>query len=210
MAAPLEPVPSTEPGVYRFKTNLTMAGGWAVVARRQGPGRDRHGREQADRQGAPMRRARQRVWQPSRPSWPRREPAVGAGQTGLLRLPSIHRIGRATGRSRRRPRSVIYYQDPDGKPFYSLTPKKTPTTGEPYVAVHASEDVSFDDKRDAKSRRQQARTEDQILPQPDGPARHLAGAEEGLDGDGLHPRLRGRGQDDGTVKVSPARSSAPA
>ncbi len=33
-----------------------------------------------------------------------------------------------------------------------------------------------------------------VLPQPHGPARHLAGAEEGLDGDGLHPRLRGRGR----------------
>ena len=30
MTAPLEPLPSTEPGVYRFKTNLTMAGNWAL------------------------------------------------------------------------------------------------------------------------------------------------------------------------------------
>jgi hypothetical protein len=30
MDAPLEPVASTEPGVYRFKTNLTMAGKWAL------------------------------------------------------------------------------------------------------------------------------------------------------------------------------------
>lgn len=30
MTAPLEPVPSTEPGVYRFKTDLTMAGQWAL------------------------------------------------------------------------------------------------------------------------------------------------------------------------------------
>lgn len=30
MAAPLEPLPSTEPGVYRFKTNLSMAGGWEL------------------------------------------------------------------------------------------------------------------------------------------------------------------------------------
>ena len=35
--------------------------------------------------------------------------------------------------------------------------------------------------------------EDSLLPQSDGPRGHLAGAEEGLDGDGLHPRLRGRG-----------------
>jgi hypothetical protein len=30
MTAPLEPRPSTEPGVYRFKTDLTMAGNWAL------------------------------------------------------------------------------------------------------------------------------------------------------------------------------------
>lgn len=33
---------------------------------------------------------------------------------------------------------------------------------------------------------------DTLLPQPDGPARHIAGAEEGLDGNGLHSCLRGR------------------
>jgi hypothetical protein len=30
MAAPIEALPSTEPGVYRFKTNLMMAGGWRL------------------------------------------------------------------------------------------------------------------------------------------------------------------------------------
>jgi hypothetical protein len=30
MTAPLEPLPSTEPGVYQFKTNLGMAGNWAL------------------------------------------------------------------------------------------------------------------------------------------------------------------------------------
>jgi hypothetical protein len=31
MAAPLEPVPGGEPGVYQFKTNLEMAGRWALM-----------------------------------------------------------------------------------------------------------------------------------------------------------------------------------
>ena len=39
---------------------------------------------------------------------------------------------------------VIYYQDPDGKPFYSADPKQT-VDGRPYRAVLASEDVSFDE-----------------------------------------------------------------
>jgi Cu(I)/Ag(I) efflux system membrane fusion protein len=38
---------------------------------------------------------------------------------------------------------VIYYRDPDGRPFYSLEPKKT-QDGRLYRAVFASEDISFD------------------------------------------------------------------
>jgi len=30
MTAPIEALPSTEPGVYRFKTDLVMAGGWQL------------------------------------------------------------------------------------------------------------------------------------------------------------------------------------
>jgi Cu(I)/Ag(I) efflux system membrane fusion protein len=41
---------------------------------------------------------------------------------------------------------VIYYRDPDGKPAYSAEPKNAPG-GRPFVAVHASEDVSFDEPR---------------------------------------------------------------
>lgn len=38
----------------------------------------------------------------------------------------------------------IYYQDPDGKPFYSLIPRKT-EDGRDYRAVPAGADISFDD-----------------------------------------------------------------
>ena len=31
MQAPLEPIPGAEPGVYQFKTNLDMAGHWALT-----------------------------------------------------------------------------------------------------------------------------------------------------------------------------------
>jgi Cu(I)/Ag(I) efflux system membrane fusion protein len=40
---------------------------------------------------------------------------------------------------------IIYYRDPDGRPAYSLTPKKT-SVGKDYLPVRASEDVSFEDK----------------------------------------------------------------
>ncbi len=39
----------------------------------------------------------------------------------------------------------IYYQDPDGKPFYSLTPKQT-ADGRDYKPVLPGADVSFDDE----------------------------------------------------------------
>ncbi len=38
---------------------------------------------------------------------------------------------------------IIYYRDPDGRPAYSATPRKT-TDGRDFVAVRQSEDVSFD------------------------------------------------------------------
>ena len=39
----------------------------------------------------------------------------------------------------------IYYQDPDGRPLYSLTPRKTPD-GRDYRAVPPGADLSFDDE----------------------------------------------------------------
>lgn len=38
---------------------------------------------------------------------------------------------------------IVYYRHPDGEPAYSATPKKT-GDGRDFVAVHASEDLSFD------------------------------------------------------------------
>jgi membrane fusion protein, copper/silver efflux system len=42
----------------------------------------------------------------------------------------------------------IYYQDPDGRPFYSLDPKKTPD-GRDYRPVAPGADLSFDDESGA-------------------------------------------------------------
>ena len=38
MEAKHEPMPSGEPGVYRFKANITMAGGWAFKLQAKVPG----------------------------------------------------------------------------------------------------------------------------------------------------------------------------
>src|SRR5215210_3378718 len=59
------------------------------------------------------------------------------------RIPGLERW---TGNAPSRPvpsGPVIYYRDPEGKPFYSAEPK-TAADGRPWVAVHASEDVNFD------------------------------------------------------------------
>ncbi|RNJ48174.1 efflux RND transporter periplasmic adaptor subunit [Methylocystis hirsuta] len=40
---------------------------------------------------------------------------------------------------------IIYYRDPDGRPAYSLAPKKT-SAGKDYLPERASEEVSFEDK----------------------------------------------------------------
>ena len=45
---------------------------------------------------------------------------------------------------------VIYYKDPNGRPFYSLTPRST-DEGKAYVAVLASEDLSVDPKPASKA-----------------------------------------------------------
>ncbi|MGV1955507.1 efflux RND transporter periplasmic adaptor subunit [Agrobacterium sp. 22-214-1] len=54
--------------------------------------------------------------------------------------------------------AVIYYRHPDGLPQFSATPK-TAADGRPFVAVHASEDISFDDKAKAVAEAQQAEPE---------------------------------------------------
>jgi Cu(I)/Ag(I) efflux system membrane fusion protein len=66
-----------------------------------------------------------------------------AGQMGLIKLPipAMTAMPSATPVEAKGP--VIYYRDPEGKPLYSLMPKST-DDGQPYVAVHASEDIGFD------------------------------------------------------------------
>ena len=91
-------------------------------------------------------------------------------------------------------RGPIYFQDPDGKPSYSLTPKKTPD-GRDYRAVPAGADVSFDD--DAPSAMPQAsaapaRSGERRIKyyrNPMGLPDIVADAEEGFHGDGLHRGL---------------------
>ena len=74
--------------------------------------------------------------------------AAGAGGHWLgqhgWRLPSVATMTAPTPTVAHEPSGpVIYYRDPDGKPFYSAEPRTAPD-GRPWRAVLASEDISFD------------------------------------------------------------------
>jgi Cu(I)/Ag(I) efflux system membrane fusion protein len=70
--------------------------------------------------------------------------AAGAGlvATGAGRSPA-HAIAIVTTAAAAEHDTPIYYQDPDGKPDYSPTPKKTPD-GRDYIAVRAEADSTSD------------------------------------------------------------------
>ena len=57
---------------------------------------------------------------------------------------------------------VIYYRDPDGKPFYSAEPKSAPD-GRPWRPVQAGEDIGFDAESTTKPKTAAASGSRQIL-----------------------------------------------
>ncbi|MCK1553695.1 efflux RND transporter periplasmic adaptor subunit [Bradyrhizobium sp. 177] len=58
--------------------------------------------------------------------------------------PATSAVGAITPAAAEEAPAPIYFQDPDGKPFYSPTPRKTPD-GRDYRPVPAGADVSFDE-----------------------------------------------------------------
>lgn len=76
---------------------------------------------------------------------------VGGYQAGVRGIPVpglrelFHAVGIPAVAEPAGTGAVIYYQDPDGKPAYSATPRRT-EDGREFRAVRASEDVSFEDK----------------------------------------------------------------
>ena len=72
-----------------------------------------------------------------------------AGSTGF-RVEGLALSAPATSRAARAATGpVIYYRDPDGKPSYAATPRKT-ADGRDFLPVLASEDVSFDRQASTK------------------------------------------------------------
>ncbi|KQP51136.1 cation transporter [Methylobacterium sp. Leaf111] len=113
---------------------------------------------------------------------------------------------------------VVYYRDPDGKPDYAAEPKRT-ADGRDYRAVHASEDVRFDEPEEAEAM-PDAGHGDMAMGQATMPAsarkvrfyRNPMGLPDtspipkkdsmGMD---YLPVYEGEDTDDGTVKISPGK-----
>jgi Cu(I)/Ag(I) efflux system membrane fusion protein len=81
-----------------------------------------------------------------------------AGQPGvalpdlrwLASIVGVEGVGTAATTTAAGSGPIIYYRDPDGRPAYSATPRKTPD-GRDFLAVHASQDLSLEAKPAAKS-----------------------------------------------------------
>jgi membrane fusion protein, copper/silver efflux system len=69
--------------------------------------------------------------------------AAGAGLVAAGIKPPAHAFAIVTAATAAEHDAPIYYQDPDGKPDYSPTPKKTPD-GRDYIAVRAGADSTSD------------------------------------------------------------------
>ncbi|NOT72568.1 MAG: efflux RND transporter periplasmic adaptor subunit [Hyphomicrobium sp.] len=73
--------------------------------------------------------------------------AAGAGVWGIrhgsLSFTSGGHTGMTDADKEKSSGPIVYYRDPQGKPFYSAAPKND-DIGQPYIAVHASEDLRFD------------------------------------------------------------------
>jgi len=106
-------------------------------------------------------------------------------------------------------RSPVYFQDPDGKPSYSLTPKKTPD-GRAYRAVPAGADLSFDEaapKTSASAPAPAGATERKIkyYRNPMGLPDVSALPKKDSMGMDYIPVYEGEDIDDGFVKLSPGK-----
>ncbi|MFA5957032.1 efflux RND transporter periplasmic adaptor subunit [Hyphomicrobium sp.] len=131
-----------------------------------------------------------------------------AGQTGMLKLP----MTTAAAMTEEHPAAsgpVIYYRDPSGKAFYSLTPRNT-DSGQAYVPVLASEDVSFDPKAKAAAAAQAANVpaaakKIKFYRNPMGLPDTSPTPKKDSMGMDYIAVYEGEDSDDGSVKVSPGK-----
>jgi len=101
--------------------------------------------------------------------------------------------------------ATIYYKDPDGRPLYSLTPKKAPD-GRDYTAVPAGADVSFDEAPATESASvTTAERKIKYYRNPMGLPDTSPTPKKDSMGMDYIPVYEGEDSDDGSVKLSPGK-----
>ncbi|NVN87340.1 MAG: efflux RND transporter periplasmic adaptor subunit [Rhodopseudomonas sp.] len=135
--------------------------------------------------------------------------AVGGGIFGVrehLRVKAAPGVALVTPAAAQAGDEPVYYQDPDGKPSYSLTPRKTPD-GRDYLAVPASADLNFDDDASAAPPPAPMATDRKIkfYRNPMGLADTSPVPKKDSMGMDYIPVYDGDDSDDGSVKLSPGK-----
>jgi len=98
----------------------------------------------------------------------------------------------------------IYYQDPDGRPRYSLMPTKT-SDGRDYRAVPAGADISFDEDSSEMAPAVQAERKIKYYRNPMGLPDTSPTPKKDSMGMDYIPVYEGEDSDDGSVKLSPGK-----
>jgi Cu(I)/Ag(I) efflux system membrane fusion protein len=112
-------------------------------------------------------------------------------------LPAATSAAPATG-------PIIYYRDPDGLPDYSSTPKKT-ASGKDYLAVRASEDVSFEERAPEATAAKGGERRIRFYRNPMGLPDTSPTPKKDSMGMDYIPVYEGEQGDDSSVKVSPGK-----
>jgi membrane fusion protein, copper/silver efflux system len=123
----------------------------------------------------------------------------------LLRMPDARIIHDVLPAAAEGVGAPIYYQDPDGRPSYSLTPKRAPD-GRAYRAVPAGADISFDEAPATTTAT--APTADQKIKyyrNPMGLPDTSPTPKKDSMGMDYIPVYEGDDSDDGSVKLSPGK-----
>jgi membrane fusion protein, copper/silver efflux system len=124
------------------------------------------------------------------------------GHLHLTSTPNVTLVSPAAAQGSSEP---IYYQDPDGRPSYSLTPKKT-EDGRDYKAVPAGADLSFDDQPPAvPGLATAADRKIKFYRNPMGLADTSPVPKKDSMGMDYIPVYEGEDTDDGSVKLSPGK-----
>jgi membrane fusion protein, copper/silver efflux system len=119
-----------------------------------------------------------------------------------LRLADVGAITAITTAAAQSGGGVIYYQDPDGRPSYSLTPQKT-ADGRDYRAVRANADAGFE--ATANAARASADRKIKFYRNPMGLPDTSSVPKKDQMGMDYIPVFEGDDSDDGSVKISPGK-----